>query len=60
MDFALSEEQEMLKKTARDFLESNCPESVVREVAKSDKGYSSELWHKIAGLGWLGMVRDTV
>lgn len=56
MDFALSEEQEMLKKTAHDFLESNCPESLVREMERDEKGYSADLWHKIAELGWLGIV----
>ena len=32
MDFALSEEQEMLKKMSRDFLENECPKSLVREM----------------------------
>jgi len=56
MDFTLSEEQEMLKTMARDFLEKECPESVVREAEAGDKGYSPELWRKIADLGWLGLV----
>ena len=56
MDFSLSEEQEMLKKTARDFLETECTESVVMEVDKGDTGYSPEMWRKIANLSWLGLV----
>lgn len=56
MDFSLREEQEMLKKMARDFLEAECPESVVREVEEDDDGYSPELWRKIADLGWLGLI----
>ncbi len=32
MDFLLNEEQEMLKKAARDFLERECPESLIREI----------------------------
>ena len=56
MDFTLSEEQEMLKKMARDFLESNCPESFVREMERDEKGYSPDLWHKIAELGWQGLI----
>jgi len=56
MDFSLTEEQEMLRKMARDFLESECPESLVREVERGDKGYSPELWSKIAELGWLGII----
>jgi alkylation response protein AidB-like acyl-CoA dehydrogenase len=56
MDFALSEEQEMLKKMARDFLENECPKSLVREMEDDEKGYSPELWKKMADLGWMGLV----
>ncbi len=55
MDFALSEEQEMLKKSARDFLSIECPKKVVREIEASDLGYSPELWKKMASLGWIGL-----
>ncbi|UCC59701.1 MAG: acyl-CoA/acyl-ACP dehydrogenase [Dehalococcoidia bacterium] len=56
MDFALSEEQEMLRKMARDFLENECPKSLVREMEEDEKGYSPELWKKMADLGWMGLV----
>ena len=56
MDFILSEEQEMLKTMARDFLEKECPESFVREMEEDEDGYSPEVWRKIADLGWLGLV----
>lgn len=56
MDFSLSEEQEMLKKVARDFLEKECPESLVREMEEDEDGFSPELWRKIADLGWLGLI----
>ncbi len=56
MDFSLSEEQEMLKSAARDFLERECPVSLVREMEEDEKGYSPELWRKMAQLGWLGLV----
>ncbi|MFC1958175.1 acyl-CoA dehydrogenase family protein [Chloroflexota bacterium] len=56
MDFSLNEEQEMLKTAARDFLEAECPESLVRAVEEDEEGYSPELWRKIADLGWLGLV----
>ena len=32
MDLGLTEEQEMLKNFARDFLEKECPESLVRQM----------------------------
>jgi len=56
MDFAPSEEQEMLRRVARDFLEAECPESLVREMEEDDEGYSPEVWRRIAELGWLGLV----
>ena len=55
MDFALSEEQEMLKKSARDFLSAECPKSLIRQIEESELGYSPELWKKMAGLGWMGL-----
>jgi alkylation response protein AidB-like acyl-CoA dehydrogenase len=56
MDYALSEQQEMLKNSARDFLTKECPKSMVREMEKDEKGYSPELWKKMADLGWMGLV----
>jgi alkylation response protein AidB-like acyl-CoA dehydrogenase len=55
MDLGLSEEQEMLKSSARDFLQKECPKQLVRQLDESDEGYSPELWRKMAGLGWLGL-----
>jgi len=55
MDFALSEEQDMLRKSARDFLGAECPKSVVKEIEVSDLGYSPALWKKMAALGWMGI-----
>ncbi len=55
MDFSLNEEQEMLRKMARDFLTDQCPKSLVREMAKDERGYPPELWKGMAGLGWMGL-----
>jgi alkylation response protein AidB-like acyl-CoA dehydrogenase len=56
VDPRLSEEQELLKKSARDFLTEKCPKKYVREMENDEKGYSPELWREIAGLGWPGLV----
>ncbi len=56
MDFALNEEQEMLRKMSRDFLENECPKTLVREMEEDEKGYSPGLWKKMAELGWMGLV----
>ena len=56
MDFALSAEQELLKKEARHFLETECPKSMVKKLEASELGYSPEMWKKMADLGWLGLM----
>jgi len=55
MDFGLSEEQEMLRTSARDFLRKECPKQLVRQLDESVEGYSPELWRKMAELGWMGL-----
>jgi alkylation response protein AidB-like acyl-CoA dehydrogenase len=56
MDFGLSEQQEMLKKTARDFFKTELPKTLVKELARDPKGYPPALWKKMADLGWVGLV----
>jgi len=56
MDLIFSEAQEILRKMARDFLATECPKTLVRELQDSEKGYSPELWKKMAELGWMGLV----
>lgn len=54
MDLRLTEQQEILKKSARDFLTKECPKAKIRELEKDEKGYDPALWQKMAELGWLG------
>jgi alkylation response protein AidB-like acyl-CoA dehydrogenase len=55
MDLGLNEEQEMLRKSAREFLSKECPKKLVRELDESDTGFSRDLWKKMAELGWIGL-----
>ncbi len=55
MDVGLTEEQEHFKKTFGDFLESECPSTLIREVENTEEGYSKDLWNKMAELGWMGL-----
>jgi alkylation response protein AidB-like acyl-CoA dehydrogenase len=55
MDFAFSEEQEMLRRSARDFLAKECAPKVVRRLMATEDGYDADLWRKIAGLGWTAL-----
>src|SRR5438445_3639480 len=56
MDFGFSEEQEMLRQSARQFLESECAMTYVRKMMEDDTGYSEDQWKKMAGLGWMGLI----
>lgn len=56
MDFGFSEEQELLRKSAADFLNKECPMTYVRQMMEDERGYSEDLWSKMAGLGWLGLI----
>jgi 3-oxocholest-4-en-26-oyl-CoA dehydrogenase beta subunit len=51
----LTEEQEMIKEAARDFLADKCPKAFVKEMEESETGYSRELWQEMAELGWMGL-----
>lgn len=55
MDLDFSEEENMLRTTARDFLAAECSKRLVREMEEDAKGYSPELWRKMAEQGWMGL-----
>ena len=55
MDVLPSEEEQMLKNLAREFLEAECPPSLARAMEKDELGYPPELWKKMAELGWFGL-----
>ena len=55
MNFVLTEEQIMLKKTVRKFLENRCPTTFVREVMENPGSYSTEIWHEMAEMGLIGL-----
>ena len=56
MDTRFTKEQEMLRKSAREFLKMECPIDVVRELEEDEKGYDPEIWKKIANLEWTGLI----
>ena len=55
MDLELTEEQQLLKNSARDFFEKELPKETVKELEVDELGYSTELWKKMAELGWCGL-----
>jgi len=56
MDLGFDEAQQMLKNSAREFLEQECPTTFVREMEDNERGYTAEFWGKMAELGWIGLV----
>ena len=56
MNFGFNEEQELLRSTARKFLENECPSEVVRKLMDTPEGMTPALWGKLAEQGWLGLI----
>ena len=57
MQLVLSEDQELLAKTAADFAAEESPVSRLRELRDHDDpdGFSRKLWKQMAELGWTGI-----
>ncbi len=57
MQLVLTEDQELLAKTAADFVAERSPISRVRALRDADDplGFSPALWKEMAGLGWVGI-----
>lgn len=55
MDLGFTESQQMLKNSAREFLQRECPYTYVREMEVNDAGYTPEFWKKMAEMGWMGL-----
>ena len=55
MDVLLTEEEKMVRNSAREFFEAECSTTLVREMETDPKGYPPALWRKAAELGWQGM-----
>jgi alkylation response protein AidB-like acyl-CoA dehydrogenase len=56
MDFSLSEETKMLKSNAEKFMKERSPSSIVKNVLKEERGFSTAIWKEMADLGWLGLI----
>ena len=57
MQLALTEEQQMIAETARDYLEEKSPVSRFRALRDDDDpiGFSKDIWKEMAELGWTGI-----
>ncbi|NMN97792.1 acyl-CoA dehydrogenase family protein [Antrihabitans stalactiti] len=55
MDFEFTEEQELLRDTARDLLSRSYDPEKRLKVTETDLGWSKEVWGKLAEIGLLGL-----
>ncbi len=56
LDLGLTESEEMLRKTALDFMRREAPKDVIQTLQETDTGCSDQLWQKIVDVGWTGIV----
>ena len=58
MSFVLNEDEQMLRDSARAFLNESAPVTALRTLRdeKSPTGFSSDLWSSFAEMGWSGVL----
>jgi alkylation response protein AidB-like acyl-CoA dehydrogenase len=56
MNFELSDDQQAIKRTAKEFLAARYKPEIVRELAEGENGATAEQWRELAELGWPGVI----
>jgi alkylation response protein AidB-like acyl-CoA dehydrogenase len=56
MDIGFTEEQELLRTSARKFLENECSTAFVRQRMAEPAATTDAFWHKLAEQGWFGIL----
>jgi alkylation response protein AidB-like acyl-CoA dehydrogenase len=56
MNFGFSDDQQAIKRTAREFLAARYPLATVRQLAEDDRGFTDEQWQELVELGWPGVI----
>lgn len=56
VDFGFSKDQQMIRKSVRQFLEKECPKDAVRALKSDRLGYDPKVWDKMVELGFQGLV----
>jgi alkylation response protein AidB-like acyl-CoA dehydrogenase len=55
MDISFNEDQIEITNQAHRFLENECPADFVRQMYEDERGFTDDLWTKMAEMGWMGM-----
>ena len=58
MQFALNDSQVIMRDSAREFFDGECPMALVRRAAESTTAYDLPLWAKLAAQGYTGIIFD--
>jgi alkylation response protein AidB-like acyl-CoA dehydrogenase len=58
MNFEFTDDQQAIKRTARDFLQARYRSELIRELAGSEPAWTDEQWAAVAELGWPGVMID--
>jgi alkylation response protein AidB-like acyl-CoA dehydrogenase len=56
MNFDFTDDQQAIRRTAREFLAARYRFELVRELAEDGLGFTEEQWRAVAELGWPGLV----
>jgi alkylation response protein AidB-like acyl-CoA dehydrogenase len=56
MNFEFTDDQNAIKRTARDFLSARYKLETVRELAGDERGFTDEQWRQLSELGWPGVI----
>ena len=56
MHFGLTETQQAIKNSARQFLAAECPMPEVRRLMETETAFDQALWSKFAQQGWTGII----
>src|SRR4029453_11166734 len=55
MDYSFTSDQQLLKNSARAFLDEHCKPAAVLLLCDDPRGKSDTMWKEMAQLGWLGL-----
>jgi len=56
LDLKYTESEQILRKSALDFLKRDAPKEVVQVLQETDTGTTDELWKKVVDMGWMGII----
>ena len=56
MEIKLNEDQVEIARQARRFFENECPMEYVRNMFETERGFTDEVWSKMAEMGWTAML----